>query len=511
MDEEKKIDDAVVLNHNTYGLIMDEEKKIDDTEVLMNDAEDDLEEDIEKIVSKSGVNIEAVLSENGFTKQYHQPAETQSVFGENLEEANIEVLIHDRQKELASIDNKITNYLCNNTFENSECMEGKVPDGVVNDKLLDESKKLKAAIMNNIKKLSDDDSLPDMPKGISRNYDQKVQEMELKMLEKMLASDDDDSLPEMPLGISRRYDTKGNNKVDSVGVKNIATVGLGTNLEVETFGKKVVASGKKLDDGNSNNKVDAVGVGFGKNLEVDTIGKKVEGSGKKFDDRNSNNKVDSVGVKNININNKVDAVGGKNMEIVVCGKNCGVDTIGKKVVGSGKKLDVGNSNNKVDAVGGKNMDIVGCGKNCEVDTIGKKFYVGNTMDNDIVANCTTVGIFESKNAPNKIVTTSAVENLIDYLLQRADKEKDWYQEKRQEYQYYSLKPFNIYICACTNLHFFLVNLIYDPTDNDGNVFKKVIIYDSLKRVTRATNNVPITRYMNKSPATEFLKKLQSFC
>ena len=236
MDEEKKIDDAVVLNHNTYGLIMDEEKKIDDTEVLMNDAEDDLEEDIEKIVSKSGVNIEAVLSENGFTKQYHQPAETQSVFGENLEEANIEVLIHDRQKELASIDNKITNYLCNNTFENSECMEGKVPDGVVNDKLLDESKKLKAAIMNNIKKLSDDDSLPDMPKGISRNYDQKVQEMELKMLEKMLASDDDDSLPEMPLGISRRYDTKGNNKVDSVGVKNIATVGLGTNLEVETFG-----------------------------------------------------------------------------------------------------------------------------------------------------------------------------------------------------------------------------------------------------------------------------------
>ena len=333
----------------------------------------------------------------------------------------------------------------------------------------------------------------------------------------------------------------------------------------------VVASGKKLDDGNNNNKVDAVGVnnieivGFGKNLEVDTIGKKVEGSGKKFDDRNSNNKVDSVGVKNININNKVDAVGGKNMEIVVCGKNCGVDTIGKKVVGSGKKLDVGNSNNKVDAVGGKNMDIVGCGKNCEVDTIGKKFYVGNTMDNDIVANCTTVGIFESKNAPNKIVgkndidaedkemtdvvtkmemvsvenvvidlvdeendnndnnniwdtdpinisnkpiflhepcranlnitkntvqsldgefmldttlidylikcgidgegreesivTTSAVENLIDYLLQRADKEKDWYQEKRREYQYYSLKPFNIYICACTNLHFFLVNLI----------------------------------------------------
>ena len=109
-----------------------------------------------------------------------------------------------------------------------------------------------------------------------------------------------------------------------------------------------------------------------------------------------------------------------------------------------------------------------------------------------------------------LVPSSAVENIIDHLMERADRDKEWFVHKREEYQYFSLKKFNIFICACTRLHFFVIKMEYDPTDVDGHIFKNVTIYDSLKRVTRQTNNVPITRNYNNSPATIFLQKFQQF-
>ena len=61
-----------------------------------------------------------------------------------------------------------------------------------------------------------------------------------------------------------------------------------------------------------------------------------------------------------------------------------------------------------------------------------------------------------------LVPSSAVENIIDHLMERADRDKEWFVHKREEYQYFSLKKFNIFICACTRLHFFVIKMEYLP-------------------------------------------------
>ena len=82
--------------------------------------------------------------------------------------------------------------------------------------------------------------------------------------------------------------------------------------------------------------------------------------------------------------------------------------------------------------------------------------------------------------------------------------------KRREYQYFALKPFKFFICACTKLHFFVITFLFDPTSTEGNLFQDVTIYDSLKRVTRHTNDNMQTRFGNRSEGSKFLIQLQDF-
>jgi hypothetical protein len=109
---------------------------------------------------------------------------------------------------------------------------------------------------------------------------------------------------------------------------------------------------------------------------------------------------------------------------------------------------------------------------------------------------------------NVVIPTSAIENLIDALLIKASTDKSWFDEKKKQYEMFSLKPFDIVMCTCTHGHYFVISLTFDPTDIiGGKIFKNVKIYDSLKHVHNVT---VVTRNHNKCPATEFLKKFQKF-
>ena len=79
---------------------------------------------------------------------------------------------------------------------------------------------------------------------------------------------------------------------------------------------------------------------------------------------------------------------------------------------------------------------------------------------DYLIKCGICTAPDNKDMEDIIIPTSAVETLIDHLLDRAIKEPEWYKLKRREYQYFSLKPFKFIICACSGLHFFVITLSY---------------------------------------------------
>ncbi len=109
---------------------------------------------------------------------------------------------------------------------------------------------------------------------------------------------------------------------------------------------------------------------------------------------------------------------------------------------------------------------------------------------------------------NIVIPTSALENVIDSLFLKAKNEESWFEEKKKKYEKYSLKPFEVIICTCTHGHYFVISLTIDPTvPIGGKVFQNVKIYDSLKHVNTKTI---FTRYHNKCPATDFLRKFQKF-
>ena len=70
-----------------------------------------------------------------------------------------------------------------------------------------------------------------------------------------------------------------------------------------------------------------------------------------------------------------------------------------------------------------------------------------------------------------------------------------------------MKPFKLIMCTCTSGHYFVISMTLDGTDTDGDIFKNVTIYDSLKRVPTSKLQ---TRFRNKSPDIELLKKIQKF-
>ena len=79
-------------------------------------------------------------------------------------------------------------------------------------------------------------------------------------------------------------------------------------------------------------------------------------------------------------------------------------------------------------------------------------------------------------------------------------------KKRNELKYFSEKKFKFILCSCTKGHYFVISLEFDPKGTDGNVFKNVNIYDSMKITPRMQE----TKINNKSSYGVVLKKFQQF-
>ena len=112
---------------------------------------------------------------------------------------------------------------------------------------------------------------------------------------------------------------------------------------------------------------------------------------------------------------------------------------------------------------------------------------------------------------NIIITTTLVEKLLklylDNSLSHLPQQKLFVKQKRDEYQYFTLKPFKIYLCCCMESHFYVISLILDIKNPDGTIFYDVHIYDSMKH-TVCTNMV---RLLYTSPAGTCRKIPMVYC
>jgi hypothetical protein len=86
-----------------------------------------------------------------------------------------------------------------------------------------------------------------------------------------------------------------------------------------------------------------------------------------------------------------------------------------------------------------------------------------------------------------IVPTSAIHNLLTVYLRNADKDKAWYENKKTDYQKYSIKPATLIIISCNDSNFLVIKIEFDPINTSGNIFKSIAIYDSLKQSSRNQN------------------------
>ena len=118
--------------------------------------------------------------------------------------------------------------------------------------------------------------------------------------------------------------------------------------------------------------------------------------------------------------------------------------------------------------------------------------------------------FEGCKENNFIVPTSASDALLTVLCRLSDSKKPDEMEKvkriQKKYQFFSLKNSHLVLVNCTDSHYFVISLKFDPTNLTDNVFPEVVIYDSLRISDRR-------KKLKKPPntiATKFLKKLQFF-
>lgn len=105
-----------------------------------------------------------------------------------------------------------------------------------------------------------------------------------------------------------------------------------------------------------------------------------------------------------------------------------------------------------------------------------------------------------------IVPTSAIHNLLTLYLRNAEMDKVWYDNKKADYQRYSIKPSNIIMICCDDSHFLVIKVEFDPTNISGNIFNNIAIYDSLKRSGRNKNK----EISPTSTEGIFLMRFQSF-
>ena len=102
-----------------------------------------------------------------------------------------------------------------------------------------------------------------------------------------------------------------------------------------------------------------------------------------------------------------------------------------------------------------------------------------------------------------LVPTSAINNLLEIYNNKAKstagKDKIFVRDKRNIYKHYTTKPYRIIVINCHKGHFFVISMIFDATDAEGDYFQYINIYDSLKRSFRKnTKNV-----VHNSSAVEF--------
>ena len=111
---------------------------------------------------------------------------------------------------------------------------------------------------------------------------------------------------------------------------------------------------------------------------------------------------------------------------------------------------------------------------------------------------------------NIIIPTTLVEQLLKVylfnIMSPLPQHKEFYKTKFNEFQYFGLKPFQIYLCSCVNSHFFVISLTLDVKNPDGKIFYNIEIYDSLKPSICKNKS----RVCKTPPSINFLKDFQKF-
>ena len=111
-----------------------------------------------------------------------------------------------------------------------------------------------------------------------------------------------------------------------------------------------------------------------------------------------------------------------------------------------------------------------------------------------------------------VIPTSLVDSFLTMLcsLSDSDNEKDVkkFERIKAKYQCFNLVKSKMIFISCTDQHFFVISMLFDPMADNGNIFKEIEIYDSIKITNRRkTLKLKVGR---KTLASKFLTKLQFF-
>ena len=114
------------------------------------------------------------------------------------------------------------------------------------------------------------------------------------------------------------------------------------------------------------------------------------------------------------------------------------------------------------------------------------------------------------------IPTTNVERLLDELNAKASSndpdDMEYVKTKRNEYKYFATKQFRIYTFSVQKGHYFLLEMIFDGADSDGDFFQYITVYDSLLRRERNNAKTNIKKKpLKNDTALQLLKKYQTFC
>jgi hypothetical protein len=73
-----------------------------------------------------------------------------------------------------------------------------------------------------------------------------------------------------------------------------------------------------------------------------------------------------------------------------------------------------------------------------------------------------------------LVPTSNIEDLLDLYNSKfkstSEQDKNFVKLAREKYKNYSTKPFQIFTVSCQDCHFYVIEMVFDATDVDGDFF-----------------------------------------